>query len=419
MPGFVWIIECVKMPLPFNQNTQETPMPTSMLWLLVGYLAIVPVLSQAAPAVAGCQIFPNNNVWNARIDKLPVHPRSPAYINSIGAGTGVHPDFGSGLWEGAPIGIPYTTVPGSQPKVPITFEYQNESDPGPYPIPKNPPIEGGENSDGDRHVLIVDRGHCKLYEVYAAYPQSNGSWEAGSGAVYDLDSNRLRPSGWTSADAAGLPILAGLARCDELRAGIIKHALRFTAENTQRKYVWPARHFASDITTPNVPPMGQRFRLKGTFDVSKYSPQTRVILTALKRYGLILADNGGDWYISGAPGDCWDDETLVEELATVKGSDFEAVDGTSILVNKDSGRTAARLLITKRGTGQGQVQSQPAGIDCGTVCGYNFDVYAKVTLTATSVTGSTFGGWSGDCQGTASVISVVMGRDKACVATFN
>jgi hypothetical protein len=280
----------------------------------------------ASADVGPCALFPANNVWNTRVDWLPVAPRSDAYINSIGRNTGLHPDFGAG-------------EPGTQPEVEIIFTaYGYQSDPGPYPIPPNPPIEGGPDSHGDRHVLVVQTGDCVLYELYHAVPQADGSWEADSGAVYDLNSHELRPAGWTSADAAGLPILPGLARYDEVAAGQIRHALRFTADYTQKKYIWPARHYASDITNPNVPPMGQRFRLKASFDVSGYSAQTRVILTALKVYGLILADNGGDWYLSGAPDPGWDDETLVDELRTVTGDDFEAVDESGLMIDLDSGQ---------------------------------------------------------------------------------
>jgi len=215
----------------------------------------------------------------------------------------------------------------------VTFDYDDESDPGPYPIPPNVPIEYGS----DHHVLVVDRDHCKLYEMWDSRLNPDGSWDAGSGAKFDLRSHALRPDTWTSADAAGLPILPGLARCDEVQAGAINHALRFTADDTQRKYIWPARHYASSITDPDVPPMGQRFRLKASFDISGYSTQTQIILTALKTYGLILADNGSNWYVSGSPGACWNDDDLVNELRTVHGSDFEAVDESGLMVNPDSG----------------------------------------------------------------------------------
>lgn len=313
-----------------------------------------PLTTQPA-AIAACPIFPADNVWNTPINNLPLDPKSQVYVNSIGANTSVHPDFGSGLYEGAPIGIPYVVVAAGQARLPISFEYADESDPGPYPIPLNAPIEGGPNGTGDRHILAVEPAECKLYELYAAYPQTNNSWQTGSGAVFDLRSNALRPAGWTSADAAGLPLLAGLARYDEVAAGIIKHALRFTAQNTRDAYIWPARHKASDDSNPNLPPMGQRFRLKANFDISSYSRDTKVILTALKTYGMILADNGSNWYISGAPDAGWNNDELVGELRQIKGTSFEAVDESSLQVNPDSGQVAPRLtgLIPWAGTPQG------------------------------------------------------------------
>jgi hypothetical protein len=308
----------------------------------VAVSALLPSAAPAAPDIAGCPLFPANNVWNARVDALPVDPNSDGYIATIGANAPVHPDFGAGDWppgSGAPIGIPYVDVPGSQPPVEIVLtEYGNESDPGPYPVPTNAPIEGGPGSDGDRHVLVVEQGGCVLYELYHAYPQADGSWEAGSGAVFDLWSNALRPAGWTSADAAGLPILTGLVRYDEVDSGEIRHALRFTAPQTRQEYLWPARHFASTLTGEEYPPMGQRFRLRADFDVSGFSPEVQVILQAMKRYGIILADNGSAWYISGAPDERWDNDTLVGELAQVHGSDFEAVDESSLMVDPDSGQ---------------------------------------------------------------------------------
>ncbi|MBI4773861.1 MAG: hypothetical protein HY788_06725 [Deltaproteobacteria bacterium] len=292
---------------------------------------------QAAPEVDGCLVFPSDNIWNARVDGLPLDPQSDAYVNSIGPDACVHPDFGSGLWEGGPIGIPYTTVPGTQPKVEVSFLYEDESDPGPYPIPPDPPIEGGPDSTGDRHVLVMDKERCILYELYSAYPQEDGSWYAGSGAVFDLKFHALRPETWTSADAAGLPILPGLVRYDDVAAGAVNHAIRFTVEKTRRAYVWPARHYASDLTDPRYPPMGQRFRLKKSFDVSSFSPQVQVILKAMKEYGLILADNGSNWFISGAPDERWDNDVL-RELRQVHGRDFEAVDCSSLMVHPDSGQ---------------------------------------------------------------------------------
>jgi len=283
-----------------------------------------------------CDLFPPDNVWNTPIDHLPRHWNNKAYIDSIGRDTHLHPDFGT-VWEGAPIGIPFVVVPASQPLVNVTFDYDDESDPGPYPIPANPPIEGGEDGDGDRHVLIVQEDTCMLYELFDAHPNGNGTWSAGSGAVYDLNSHALRPETWTSADAAGLPILPGLVRYEEVMAGEINHAIRFTARRTQRAYDWPARHYASNITDPDVPPMGQRFKLRPDFPVWDFSPEVRVILRAMQRYGIILADNGSDWYISGVPNPQWDDDIL-RELRQVYGRDFEAIDSSFLILDPDSGQ---------------------------------------------------------------------------------
>lgn len=307
----------------------------------------------AGPQVASCPVLPADNAWNARVDTLPRHPNSDAYISTLGTTRGIHPDFGT-VYEGAPIGIPYVTVPATQPRVPVSFDYEDESDPGPYPIPADAPIEGGADSDGDRHVLVVDRDNCVLYELYYAYRQANGSWTAGSGAVYDLRSNALRPAGWTSADAAGLPIFPGLVRYDEVAAGEIAHALRFTAQQTQDTYLWPARHEASSLTGAQYPPMGLRVRLKASFDISTFSPQVQVILTALKRYGMILADNGSSWFVSGVPDSRWNDDVLVGELGRVKGSDFEAVDMDSVMVTPNSGATRpANGFVNPVGRGDG------------------------------------------------------------------
>ena len=293
-------------------------------------------LADASPAIEGCSILPPNSIWNTSIDQLPVDKNSASYINTIGASTGLHPDFGSGTWDGGPIGIPYNVVPGTQPKVTIAFEYSDESDPGPYPIPADPQIEGGVNSTGDRHILVLDKNRCMLYETWSTYPQPDGTWQAGSGAVFDLQSNTLRPNGWTSSDAAGLPVLPGLVRYEEVASGEIRHAIRFTVPRTRKAYVWPARHYASSLTALNYPPMGQRFRLKADFDVSPFSAQVQVILRAFKKYGLILADNGSAWYVSGAPDPRWNNDVL-RELRLVKGSDFEAVDVSSLMVSPDSG----------------------------------------------------------------------------------
>lgn len=305
---------------------------------MVAALLAAPALP--AQELAGCPLFPADNVWNVRVDELAVHPDSDAFVETIGADVGVHPDFGT-VWEGAPIGIPFVVVPGSQPRVPVEFFYAAESDPGPYPIPTDAPIEGGSASEGDRHVLVLDRDACHLYELFDAHPLAGGThWSAGSGAVFDLRSNALRADGWTSADAAGLPILPGLVRRDEVLAGEIRHALRFTAPETRDEHVWPARHDASSLTARRFPPLGQRFRLRADFDLSGFSPEVRVILRALKRYGMILADNGSAWFLSGVPNSRWDDETLVSELRRVRGSDFEAVDATVLMVDPDSAQAS-------------------------------------------------------------------------------
>ena len=298
-----------------------------LLALLLGGLVLGASSAQALriPAAPRCTVFPKSNPWNQRVDQLPVAGSSAQIIASIGSGTGLHADFGSGLWEGAPIGIPITVVGRQQPKSRVSFQYADESDRGPYPIPRNVKIEGGRSSTGDRHALIVDRNACRLYELYALYPKGRG-WRAGSGAIWNLRSNRVRPAGWTSADAAGLPILPGLARYDDVKRGVIDHALRFTVQRTRRAYVFPARHFASDSTDPNLPPMGLRLRLKAGFDVSGYPRQARIVLVALKRYGMLVADNGADWYITGAPDARWSNDQL-HALGRVKGSDFEVVAG--------------------------------------------------------------------------------------------
>lgn len=290
-----------------------------------------------------CPVFPADNIWNRDISGLPVHASSAAWIASMGLGTSLHPDFGKGPYLNRILGIPYTVISQTQPEVAMSFLYNDESDPGPYPVPFLVPVEGGSSKPskgkGDRHVLLAEEGTCKLYEVYASKRAGDGSWSAGSGAVFDLASNDLRPDTWTSADAAGLPILAGLAMYDEAASGTITHALRFTADVTQRAYVWPARHFASSQTDPNLPPMGIRVRLKATVDISGYSPINQAILQALKTYGMMLADNGSDWFVSGAPDRRWDDDDL-HLLQQIHGSDFEVVDVSSLMVDPDSGQTA-------------------------------------------------------------------------------
>jgi hypothetical protein len=272
--------------------------------------------SGGQPSIAGCPIFPASNPWNQRVDKLPVAANSAAIISSIGLDAPVHADFGSGLYDGQPIGIPYNVVSGSQAKSRVSFEYADESDKGPYPIPAHPKIEGGS----DHHILIVDKTNCRLYELGGA-KKTSGAWHAWAGAIWNLRSNAVRPLTWTSADAAGLPILPGLARYGDLN-----HALRFTVERTRRAFSYPARHYASSSTDPSLPPMGLRVRLKASFKTSGFPPQARAVLETLKRYGMILADNGSNWYISGAPDPRWSNDDL-HSLGQVHGSDFEVVRG--------------------------------------------------------------------------------------------
>jgi hypothetical protein len=283
-----------------------------------------PALGPGA-SLGGRRIFPAADAWNLDISKSPVDPHSAALVASIGVDKPLHPDFGT-VYRGAPNGIPYVVVSGGQARVPVRFRYADESDPGPYPIPPDAPIEGGPGGDGDRHVLVIDRDNWKLYELFSARPDPDGKgWSAGSGAVFDLNKGAARPAGWTSADAAGLPVFAGLVRYDEVvEAKAVQHAFRFTVVRSRRAYIPPARHFASTRTDEDLPPMGMRVRLRGSFDESRFPPQARVILRALKTYGMIVADNGGDWYLNGAPDPRWDDEDLAT-LKRVKGRDFEVV----------------------------------------------------------------------------------------------
>lgn len=347
-------------PLPNHRPLLETPhsgimtLMTSTLMtstpmtsiLVAATLALTTLLgsgSLRAASLEGCNVLPPDNVWNVPVDHLPVHPSSATWIATIGASSGLKADFGSGIWPpstGGPIGIPWIGVPGNQSRVDVTFDYWDESDPGPYPIPPTAPIEGGPSSDGDRHVLVIDRDNCVLYETFYSWPQSGGAWwTAASGAVYDLNSNQLRPDGWTSADAAGLPILPGLARYDEVAQGEIDHALRFTVPQTRKAYVWPARHYASSITSSAYPPMGIRVRLKADFDISSFSSHNQVLLRALKKYGMLLADNGSPWYISGVPSESWDNDDL-HELGSIRGDDLEVVDMSGVSMHPDSGQAS-------------------------------------------------------------------------------
>lgn len=284
--------------------------------------AAVPVLKTRFGEVS---IFTAANAWNQDVSSLPVHRQSKTWLRAIGLSDGLHPDFGT-VWNGAPNGIPFVVVDSDQPKVPVTFEYDDESDPGPYPIPNGVPIEGGPHApfESDRHIILIDPQKKLLYELFQAIPDPVFGWRAGSGAIFDLGSDRLRPDGWTSADAAGLPVFPGLVRYDEVADGVIRHALRFTVERTQRAYIHPARHYASRHSDSTLPPMGLRVRLRADYDISEFPRSAQVILTALKRYGMLLADNGSDWFISGAPDPRWKDRDLAT-LKRVHGRDLECV----------------------------------------------------------------------------------------------
>ena len=300
-----------------------------MKWLgVVTALALVACVGSARalrlPSAPSCPIFPANNPWNERVDALPVAANSEQIIASIGLDTGLHPDFGSGLYRGSTIGIPFDVVSKSTPRSRVTFDYSDESDHVAYPIPIGVHIEGGS----DRHALLVDKSACRLYELFAL-DRTSGGWHAGSGATWNLRSNAVRPAGWTSADAAGLPIFPGLARYDEVARGVIDHALRFTAEHTRRAYIYPARHSASSSDDPSLPPMGLRVRLKAGVDISGFPRQARIVLQALKTYGMILADNGSNWYITGAPDRHWSNDDL-HTIGRITGADFEVVDTGSL-----------------------------------------------------------------------------------------
>lgn len=309
----------------------------SRIWRLSAMAVAVTTLTYAqAPVVGNCKVFPADNIWNTPVDTLPVSGNSSTYVNAIGPTAPVHADFGAGTWNGGPIGIPFVKVPGTQTKYPASFLYASESDAGPYAIPLNAPIEGGSNSTGDRHAIAVDVDNCILYELYNSYPQVS-SWNADSGAIFDLKSNALRPPTWTSADAAGLPIMPGLVRYDEVASGEIRHALRFTVPSSQRAFVWPARHYASSQTGTNYPPMGVRFRLKASFDITPFPADVQVILRALKKYGMMLADNGSAWFLSGEPDPRWNDSNL-STMRNITGSAFEVVDVSSLMIDPNSGQ---------------------------------------------------------------------------------
>ena len=310
--------------------------PLSALALLAGLIGAT--ATAGAVGVSGapaCEVAPATSVWRTPITSLPVAANSSALIAKVGASTGLHPDFGAGLWDGEPIGIPFNTVAGTQPRVHISFLYASESDRVGYPIPRHPLIEGGPSSSGDRHVLIVDRSTCTDYELYDARPVArSSSWTAGSGAVFHLRANSLRPSGWTSADAAGLAILPGLIRPEEIAAGVIDHAIRVTVPATDAAFVWPARHEAG-VHDASLPPMGLRLRLKSSVNISGFPRVDRIILQALKTYGMIVADNGSAWYLSGVPSASWSNDQL-HELGAIVGADFQVVDESCLELSASS-----------------------------------------------------------------------------------
>ncbi|WP_217428847.1 hypothetical protein [Micromonospora maritima] len=293
--------------------------------------------ARPSAGAGACTVFPADNVWHADVSRLPVHARSAAMVGAIGAGATVHADFGSGTWAGAPIGIPVTVVPAGQRRVPVTFGYADESDPGPYPIPPDAKVEGGPSGTGDRHVIVWDRSACRAYELFDAH-RSGAGWRAGSGAVFDLRSNRMRRAGWTSADAAGLSVLAGLVRYDEVAAGRIDHAIRVTVPRTRTGWTWPASHSASSATDPTLPQLGQRLRLKRSVDLSGLPRQARIVAEAMRRHGLIVADHGSAWFISGAPDPRWDNDAL-HALDRLRGSDFEVVDVAGLRADPASAAT--------------------------------------------------------------------------------
>jgi hypothetical protein len=302
-----------------------TFLATSVTAAIAGSSVSFSALGNGSGDLGGRAIFPASNAWRTDISGAPRDANSDSLIASCGPAKGLHPDFGT-IYAGAPNGISYVVVHGTQAKVPVSFYYGNESDPGPYPVPPYAPIEGGAASTGDRHVLVVDADSWKLYEMFDAHPVNGGaSWTGGSGAIFDMTAGTVRPAGWTSADAAGLPILPGLVRYDEVAIRhVIAHALRFSCARTRKAYIPPARHSAGSQTSASFGPMGMRVRLKQSFDISGYSATNKVILTALKKYGMFLADNGSDMYLSGAPDPRWSDDDL-HNLTKVHGSDFEVV----------------------------------------------------------------------------------------------
>ncbi|MFJ7207109.1 hypothetical protein ACIQWR_26690 [Streptomyces sp. NPDC098789] len=315
--------------------------------LLSGYAAptagtpLAPVGARAAPTDGSCRTSLPDSFWRAPVDALPVHPRSARYVASIGSTAPLHPDFGSGLTGGRPFGIPVTVTDTAVPESKVSLDYAEESDASGYRIPRDARIENGPASDGDRHVIVWDRALCRSYELWDAHPQGGNAWHAGSGAVFDLRGHALRPDGWTSADAAGLAVLPGLVRYDEAAAGAVDHAIRMTVPRSDRSYVWPARHQAGSAADASLPPMGLRLRLKASVDTSQLPPQAAAVAEALKTYGAIVADNGSAWYLSGDEDPRWDNAQL-DALKGFKGSDFEAVDASTLRQSPDSAAVAPR-----------------------------------------------------------------------------
>ena len=289
---------------------------------------------RAVAPLAGCPVFPEDNWWHADISDLPLHPRSAQWLQRMSTGVDLHPDFGPSYGDGPNYGIPIAVVDGDHRKVRVTFTYAAESDRVRYPLGRDTRIEGGRHSDGDRHAIVVDRDHCRLYETWATRVRE-GRWRAGSGATWSLRSNALRPRGWTSADAAGLPILPGLLRWPEVRDDTIDHAIRFTTDETSTHHLWPARHDAGSHTSWRFPPMGARFRLAADFDLSGYGRYARRVIRAMQTYGLVLADNGSPWYFQGEQHRRWP-EHLIEELKQIPAAAFEAVDTSGLQVDPDS-----------------------------------------------------------------------------------
>ncbi|MFD6972932.1 hypothetical protein [Streptomyces sp. NPDC059949] len=304
-------------------------------------MAMAPASAPRGQQTADCPTSLPDSFWRAPVNTLPVHPNSAAYVASIGSAQPLHPDFGSGLVEGQPFGIPITVSDTAVPETKVSFDYPEESDTSGYRIPPDAGIENGPASDGDRHVIVWDRDLCKSYELFDARKQADTAWHAGSGAIFDLRSNRLRPDGWTSADAAGLAILPGLARYEEAASGSIDHAIRITVPRSDQSYIWPARHQAGAAADESLPPMGLRLRLKSSVDTSQMAPQAKAVAEALKKYGAIVADNGSPWYLTGEENSGWDNAQL-DALKDIKGSDFEAVDTSGMQQSPDSGAVAPK-----------------------------------------------------------------------------